>query len=110
MKKEAVSRDKNNGFGELTEWFIGKIKLTKHERNEKVGPNPFGRRRVCIIPLLHHSVVLPPIEDGMRQEHAMPQQISMISMSCRISETLILGYALFMGKIEKKEGLLCQYS
>jgi len=24
------------GFGELTKWFIGKINLTKHERNEKI--------------------------------------------------------------------------
>jgi hypothetical protein len=24
------------GFGDLAEWFIGKIKLTKHQRNEKL--------------------------------------------------------------------------
>ena len=39
------------GFGELTEWVIGKIKLTNHKRYEKFGANPFGRRRIYIIPL-----------------------------------------------------------
>jgi len=33
---------------ELKEWVIGKIKLTKHKRNEKFGSNPFGRRRIYI--------------------------------------------------------------
>jgi hypothetical protein len=45
------------GFGELTEWVIGKINLTNHKRNEKFGSNPFGRRRICIIPLFHHSII-----------------------------------------------------
>ncbi len=43
------------GFGELTEWVIGKIKLTNHKRNEKFGSNPFGRRRIYIIPLYSRS-------------------------------------------------------
>jgi hypothetical protein len=51
------------GFGELTEWVIGKIKLTNHKRNEKFGSNPFGRRRIYIIPLFHHSIILPPWRD-----------------------------------------------
>ena len=34
------------GFGELTEWVIGKIKLTNHKKNKKFGSNPFGRRRI----------------------------------------------------------------
>ena len=46
---------------ELTEWVIGKIKLSNHKRNEKFGSNPFGRRRIYIpakdgiydIPLFH---------------------------------------------------------
>ena len=41
------------GFEELTEWVIGKIKLTNHKGNEKFGSNPFGKRRVHIIPLFH---------------------------------------------------------
>ena len=45
------------GFGELTEWVIGKIKLTNHNRNEKFGSNPFGKRRIYIIPLFHHSII-----------------------------------------------------
>jgi hypothetical protein len=45
------------GFGELTEWVIGKIKLTNHKRNEKFGSNPFGRRQIYIIPKLHHSII-----------------------------------------------------
>jgi hypothetical protein len=45
------------GFGELTEWVIGKIKLTNHKRNEKFGFNPFGRRLISIIPLFHHSII-----------------------------------------------------
>jgi len=53
------------GFGELTEWVIGKIKLTNHKRNERFGSNPFGRRRIYIpakdgiydIPLFHHSII-----------------------------------------------------
>jgi hypothetical protein len=45
------------GFGELTEWVIGKIKLTNYKRNEKFGSNPFGRRRIYIIPLFHHSII-----------------------------------------------------
>jgi len=53
------------GFGELTEWVIGKIKLTNNKRNEKIEFNPFGRRRISIpakdgiydIPLFHHSIV-----------------------------------------------------
>jgi hypothetical protein len=40
-------------FGELKEWVIGKIKLTKHKRNEKFGSNPFGRRQIYIIPLFN---------------------------------------------------------
>jgi hypothetical protein len=44
------------GFGELTEWVIGKIKLTNHKRNEKFGSNPFGKRNIYIIPLFHHSM------------------------------------------------------
>jgi len=57
------------GFGELTEWVIGKIKLTNRRRNEKFGSNPFGRRRIYIIPLFHYSIILPPIEGGMRQDY-----------------------------------------
>jgi hypothetical protein len=34
------------GFEELPEFFIGKIKLTEHETNEKFGSNPFGRGRI----------------------------------------------------------------
>ncbi len=45
------------GFGGLTEWVIGKIKLANHKRNEKFGPNPFGSRRIYIIPLFHHSII-----------------------------------------------------
>ena len=45
------------GFGELTEWVIGKTKLTNHKRNEKFGSNPFGRRRISIIPLFHHPII-----------------------------------------------------
>jgi len=45
------------GFGKLTEWVIGKIKSTNHKRNEKFGPNPFGRRQIYIIPLFHHSII-----------------------------------------------------
>jgi hypothetical protein len=53
------------GFGDLTEWVIGKIKLTNHKRNEKFGPDPFGTRRIYIpakdgiydIPLFHHSII-----------------------------------------------------
>jgi len=41
---------------ELKEWVIGKINLTKHKRNEKFGSDPFGRRRIYIIPLFHHSL------------------------------------------------------
>ena len=46
----------NDGFGGLTEWVIGKINLTNHKRNEKLGSNPFGKRRIYIIPLFHHSI------------------------------------------------------
>jgi hypothetical protein len=45
------------GFGELTEWVIGKIKLKTHKRNEKFGSNPFGKKRIYIIPLFHHSII-----------------------------------------------------
>jgi hypothetical protein len=45
------------GFGELTEWVIGEIKLANHKRNEKFGSNPFDRRRIYIIPLFHHSII-----------------------------------------------------
>ena len=45
------------GFGELTEWVIGKIKFTNRKRNEKFGSNPFGRKRIYIIPLFHHSII-----------------------------------------------------
>ena len=54
------------GFGELKEWVtcretqsraIGKIKLKNHKRNEKFRSNPFGRRRIYIIPLFHHSII-----------------------------------------------------
>jgi hypothetical protein len=45
------------GFGELTGWVIGEIKLTNQKRNEKFGSNPFGRRRIYIIPLFHHSII-----------------------------------------------------
>ncbi len=45
------------GFGELTEWVIGEIKLTNHKRNEKFESNPFGKRRIYIIPLFHHSII-----------------------------------------------------
>jgi hypothetical protein len=45
------------GLGELTEWVIGKIKLKIHKRNEKFGSNPFGKRRIYIIPLFHHSII-----------------------------------------------------
>jgi hypothetical protein len=31
--------------------------LTNHKRNEKFGSNPFGRRRIYIIPLFHHSII-----------------------------------------------------
>ena len=41
------------GFGELTEWVIGKIKLTNYKRNEKFGSNPFGKR---LIPSFHYSM------------------------------------------------------
>jgi hypothetical protein len=44
------------GFGELTEWVIGKTRLTKYERNEKSGSKPFGRRGIYIIPIFHHSM------------------------------------------------------
>jgi len=62
------------GFGKLTEWVIGEIKLTKHKRNEKFGSNPFGRRLIYIpakdgiydIPLFHHSIILPPWRDETR--------------------------------------------
>jgi hypothetical protein len=41
VKQKEVSRGKNKmGFEELTEWFIGKIKYTKYERNAKFGSNP----------------------------------------------------------------------
>ena len=43
------------GFGELREWAIGKIKLTNHKRDERFGFNPFGRRRIYIIPLFHRT-------------------------------------------------------
>jgi hypothetical protein len=45
------------GFGELTEWVIGKTRLTKYERNEKSGSKPFGRRGIYIIPIFHHSII-----------------------------------------------------
>jgi len=57
------------GFGELTEWVIGKIKLANHKRNEKFGSNTFGRRRIYIIPLFHHSIILPAVSAGMRQDY-----------------------------------------
>jgi len=49
----------------LMEWFTGKIKLTKREKNERFESNPFGRRRIhisakdgiCNIPLFHHSII-----------------------------------------------------
>ena len=41
------------GFEELPKFFIAKIKLTEHERNEKFGSNPFGIRKIYIIPLFH---------------------------------------------------------
>jgi len=46
----------NNGFGGLTEWVIGKSKLSNHKKNEKFGSNPFGRRRIYIIPIFHYSM------------------------------------------------------
>jgi len=60
------------GFGELTEWVIGKIKLKNHKINEKFGSNPFGRRRIYMpakdgiydIPLFHYSII-----PYMRQEY-----------------------------------------
>jgi hypothetical protein len=43
------------GFGELTEWVIGKIKLTNHKRNEKFGiPAKDG---IYDIPLFQHSII-----------------------------------------------------
>jgi hypothetical protein len=45
------------GYGELAEWVIGKIKLTKHRKNEKFGSNPFSRRRIYIIPLFHVAII-----------------------------------------------------
>ena len=52
-------------FGELTEWVIGKIKLTNHKRNEKLRINSFGKKRIYIpakdgiydIPLFCHSII-----------------------------------------------------
>ena len=40
----------------MTDWVIGKIKLTNRKRNEKFESNPFGRRRIYIIPLFHYSM------------------------------------------------------
>ena len=57
LNKKRFHGVKIMGFGELMEWFIGKIKLTKHERNEKFRSNPFGRRRIYIIPLFHYSII-----------------------------------------------------
>ena len=57
------------GFGELTEWSIGKIKLAKHERNEKFGPNPYAAENE--FPQFHHSTIplfniflLEPLDDN----------------------------------------------
>jgi hypothetical protein len=63
------------GYGELAEWVIGKIKLTKHRKNEKFGSNPFGRRQIYIpakdgiydIPLFHHSII--PCGDHKKRCH-----------------------------------------
>jgi hypothetical protein len=46
----------NNGFWELKEWVVGKIKLTKHKRNEKFGSNLFGRRHISTISPFHYSM------------------------------------------------------
>ena len=52
------------GYGGLTEWFTGEIKLTKHEKNEEFESNPFGKRRIYIIPLFHYSII-----PCVRQKH-----------------------------------------
>jgi hypothetical protein len=51
------------GYGELTEWVIEKIALTRDETNEKCRSNPFGRRRIYIIPLFHHSIIPYVMQD-----------------------------------------------
>jgi len=43
------------GFGELTEWSIGKIKLAKHEKNEKFRSNPFAVENE--FPSFHYSII-----------------------------------------------------
>jgi hypothetical protein len=52
------------GFGKLTEWVIGKIKLIKNKRNEKSTSSPFGKRRIYIIPIFQYSII-----PCMRQNH-----------------------------------------
>jgi len=42
------------GSGQLSEWFVGKITLTKYVTNENVPPKTSSQRRIYIIPVFHY--------------------------------------------------------
>jgi len=44
------------GSGQLREWFVGKITLTRHETNEKVPHKTSSQRQIYIIPPFHYSM------------------------------------------------------
>ncbi len=80
------------GFGELTEWVIGKIKLKKHKRNEKFGSNPFGRRRIYIIPLktLYFPALIGGIEYPRRLLRFGLRRSSRMEIKKHVAATIII--------------------
>jgi hypothetical protein len=45
------------GSGQLREWFVGKITLTRHVTNEKVPLKTSSQRRIYIIPPFQYSII-----------------------------------------------------